>query len=270
VTDRIHHLNPATMFPAAGRVPRLMPRRLVAHCLLVEGPSGLTLVDTGLGTEDLAEPVRLGRPFLAMVGPRLDPAETAVAQVRALGHRPADVSDIVLTHLDCDHAGGLGDFPRARVHVHAAELAAARARRSAREQGRYVPAQWAHGPRWVEHAGPGGAGWFGFTAIPVVGDDVLLVPLPGHTRGHSAVAVRRPAGGWLLHAGDAYFAAGEKEQPPTCPPGLRLFQNAVQMDRAARLGNAERLRDLHAREPAEVTIFCAHDESELAALSPRS
>ena len=270
MTDRIHHLNAATMCPAAGRLPRplpdLMPRTLVAHCLLVERPDGLTLVDTGLGTGDLSDPGRLGRPFLATVGPRLDPAETAVAQVRALGYQPADVRDIVVTHLDCDHAGGLGDFPHARVHVHAAELAAARARRSAREKGRYVPVQWGHGPRWVEHGGTGDVDWFGFAATPVVGDDVWLVPLPGHTRGHSAVAVRRPDGGWLLHAGDAYFFAGEKEQPPTCPPGLRLFQAAVQMDRTARLANADRLRELHARQRPEVTIFCAHDESELIAL----
>ena len=64
--------------------------------------------------------------------------------------------------------------------------------------------------------------------------------------------------------------------PPTCPPGLRLFQAAVQLDRGARLANAERLRDLHARQGSvlsgdrsiqdQVTIFCAHDENELAAL----
>jgi hypothetical protein len=32
----------------------------------------------------------------------------------------------VVTHLDLDHAGGLGDFPDAEVHVHAHELSAAR------------------------------------------------------------------------------------------------------------------------------------------------
>ena len=50
----------------------------------------------------------------------------------------------------------------------------------------------AHGPLWTEH-GAGGEAWFGFTAVRAVGDDVLLVPLRGHTRGHCAVAVRRPA-----------------------------------------------------------------------------
>ena len=66
-----------------------------------------------------------------------------------------------------------------------------------------------------------GDDWFGFDAVTALGDDVLLVPLRGHTRGHCGVAVRRPDGGWLLHAGDAYFHAGEKHTPPSPRPGSR-------------------------------------------------
>ena len=269
VTSRVHHLNCATMRPPAGRT-RLMPDRLVAHCLLVEGATGLTLVDTGIGTGDVADPRRLGAPFVATVGAVLDLDETALMQVRALGHDPADVRDVVVTHLDLDHAGGLGDFPQARVHVHADELAAARARRHPKEKGRYLHAQWAHRPHWVEHRAEhrtGGEEWFGFEAVRAVDEDVLLVPLRGHTRGHSAVAVRRPSGGWFLHAGDAYFFHGEKERPPSCPSGLRAFQNLVQMDKRARLANAERLRSLHTDHGDEVTLFSAHDAVELEALT---
>jgi len=253
------------MRPPAGRTA-LMPDRLVAHCLLVEAAAGLTLVDTGIGTGDVADPRRLGAPFVAAVGAALDLEETAVMQVRALGYDPADVRDVVVTHLDLDHAGGLGDFPRARVHVHADELLAARSRRHPKERGRYIAAQWAHGPDWVEH-GPGGDDWFGFGAVRAVGEDMLMVPLPGHTRGHSAVAVRRPSGGWFLHAGDAYFFHAEKLRPPRCPSGLRAFQNMVQMDRRARLANVERLRALHARHAADVTVFSAHDARELETLA---
>lgn len=265
MTSRVHHLNCATMRPPAGRTP-LMPDRLVAHCLLVEGATGLTLVDTGIGTGDVADPRRLGAPFVAVTGAALDLDETAVMQVRTLGYDPADVRDVVLTHLDLDHAGGLGDFPRARVHVHAEELAAARSRRHPKEKGRYIAAQWAHGPAWVEHR-TGGDDWFGLGAVRAVDEDVLLVPLPGHSRGHSAVAVRRPSGGWFLHAGDAYFFHGEKERPARCPSGLRAFQNLVQMDRRTRHANAERVRELHARHAGEVTVFSAHDAHELAALA---
>ncbi len=261
----VHHLSCATMCPAAARLPGLMPPRLVAHCLLVEGEDGLTLVDTGFGTGDVADPRRLGRPFTAVIGARFDPAETALAQVQALGFSASDVRRIVVTHLDLDHAGGLGDFPDAQVHVHADELAAAR-RPTARERARYIAAQWAHGPSWVEHRADQGESWFGFESVSVIDDGLVLVPLKGHTRGHSGVGVRRPNGDWLLHAGDAYFFHGEKEQPPSCPPGLRAFQRLVEIDHRSRVENQERLRRLHADHSDEVTVFSAHDETEFLAL----
>jgi glyoxylase-like metal-dependent hydrolase (beta-lactamase superfamily II) len=261
----VRHLNCATMRPPAARLG-IMPDHLVAHCLLVEGPDGLTLVDTGIGAGDIADPKRLGGAFVKAVGARLDLAETAVAQVQALGYRPADVRDIVVTHLDLDHAGGLGDFPHARVHVFGDELAAARARSHPKEKGRYLAVQWAHGPDWVEHSAAGSESWFGFEAVQAVGEDVLLVPLRGHTRGHCGVAVRRPSGGWFLHAGDGYFFHGEKERTPSCPSGLRVFQTMVQMDKRARHANQERLRELHGGHGDEVTVFSAHDASEYDAL----
>jgi glyoxylase-like metal-dependent hydrolase (beta-lactamase superfamily II) len=271
VTSAIRHLNCATMSIGLAMGGRVAPARLVAHCLLVEGERGLTLVDTGFGTADLAEK-RMGRAFIRLAGPALDPAETAVAQVRAAGYDAGDVTDIVLTHLDLDHAGGLGDFPGARVHVFGDELAAATARATLPEKNRYLPAQWAHGPRWIEHD-VAGDGWCGFEAVQVLSDDVLLVPLRGHTRGHCGVAVRRPSGGWFLHAGDGYFHHGEKEAPPTCPKGLSAFQALVQMDRRARHANADRIRSLHAEHGPDsgsadpVTVFSAHDAVEYDALA---
>ncbi|QNN54455.1 MBL fold metallo-hydrolase [Nocardioides mesophilus] len=266
---RIHHLNCATMRPAAARLG-VMPERLVAHCLLIESDAGLTLVDTGIGARDVADPKRLGPGFARLVGAALDPAETALAQVQALGLDPRDVRDLVLTHLDLDHAGGIPDFPEARVHVSAEELAAAQARRSPREKGRYLPVQW-DAATWATHEAGAAVDWFGFGALPVVGDDVLLVPLPGHTRGHSAVAVRRPSGGWLLHCGDAYFFHGEVETPRQCPVGLRAFQSLVQMDRGQRHANQDRLRELHA-DPrgGDVTMFSAHDAVEFDRLRGRT
>lgn len=270
MTSAIHHLDCAPMAPALAFGGRLTPTRMVAHVLVVEGPHGLTLVDTGFGTEDLASR-RMGRPFIKLMGLSLDPAHTALAQVRAMGFSPDDVRDIVVTHLDLDHAGGIGDFPSARVHVYADELAAARARMTLREKNRYIPGQWASA-RWTPRS-VHGDDWMGFNSVAVIGEDVVLVPLRGHTRGHSGVAVRRPQGGWLLHAGDAYFSAGEKLRPPTCPSGLAFFQAAIQMDGPARVTNQERLRELHATHgPGSgadeiVTVFSAHDAAEFDALA---
>ena len=265
MTTRIHHLNCGTMRPLGAPGGRLMPRRMVAHCLLVERPEGLVLVDSGFGTGDLADKRRLGRPFLAGVRPVLDGSETAQAQNRALGFSPDDVTDVVLTHLDVDHVGGIGDFRGARIHVDAAEHAAAMDPKTAVEKRRYIPAQWAHGPRWELHEA-GGDDWFGFSGVKAVGEDVVLIPLRGHTRGHSGVAVRQDDGGWTLHAGDSYFWAGELETPPVLNSGLVGFQKLMAVYESQRRSNQERLRELRLSNP-EITIFSAHDAAEFAMLS---
>lgn len=254
----IHHLNCATMRPP------LAPQ-MVAHVLLLERPDGLALVDTGFGTADLAQPKRLGRPFVAAVRPTLDAEETALAQVRARGFDPEDVTDILLTHLDLDHAGGIGDFPNARVHVHAKEHDAA-LHPSMREKARYVQAQWSHAPRWETHREEG-EDWFGFASVTALSDDVVIIPLHGHTRGHAGVAVRKDDGTWLLHAGDAFFHGGQVQDPPTCPASLAAFQRLMGVDNRARVANLERLQELARGHGGEVTVFCAHDKAQYDALA---
>ena len=134
-----------------------------------------------------------------------------------------------------------------------------------RERARYLAAHWAHGPRWVQHD-VGGEEWFGFESVRVLpGSDaeILLIPLVGHTLGHSGVAVR-DGDRWLLHCGDAYFHHGEVQTPPHCPPGLSAFQALNQVDGAGRRQNSERLRELAQRHGDEVELICSHDASTLA------
>ena len=63
-----------------------------------------------------------------------------------------------------------------------------------------------------------------------------------------------------------YFSAGDKQRPRECPRTLRILQTALAHDNKARLANLERIHELHAAHADEVTVFCAHDASELAAL----
>lgn len=272
---RIHHLNCGSMCPIGKRLINgdggwLASAHMCCHCLLIEGRNGLTLVDTGLGTGDVTDPKRLGMPFVSVVRPRLLMQETAIQQIRDLGLDPRDVRHIVPTHLDLDHAGGLSDFPGAQVHVYRTELDAALARSSFRERDRYIPAQWAHGPKWSPREVTGES-WFGFDAVralPDADEEVLLVPLTGHTRGHCGVAVRTDRG-WLLHCGDAYFFRGEMDADPHCPVGLSLFQTLLQMHGPSRLANQKRLRELKQAHGDEVTIFSAHDPVELSNMRTR-
>lgn len=267
---RVRHLNCGTMHPPASRLVNgdrslLTPGRLVCHCLLVEAGDRLVLVDTGIGLSSVNRPTEcLGRRFLRTTRPRLEPRETAVRQVTELGYSADDVTDIVLTHLDVDHAGGLADFPRARVHVYGTELRSAQTPTTSLERNRYRRALWSHGSRWVVHELADGDHWRGFQAVRQperLPDGMLLVPLAGHTRGHVGVAVDTGAG-WLLHAGDAYFYRKEMATPPQCTPGLTAFQVLMQADGITRRHNQERLRELVAQYD-DVTVFCTHDPVEL-------
>jgi glyoxylase-like metal-dependent hydrolase (beta-lactamase superfamily II) len=260
---RVHHLNCGSLRPFGGRFidgrPGYLRRaRMVCHCLLVETDDGLTLVDTGVGPRDTLPGI-----FTAVTNPTMDVEETAARQVVRLGYEVADVRHIVLTHMDLDHAGGVKDFPRAKVHVYAEELRNALAQHDRSDRMRFRPAQWA-GADFETYTADGDE-WFGFEAVrPLkgLGEDIVLVPLAGHTRGHAGVAVRTD-GKWLLHAGDSYFFHREMDAAqPYCTPGLTLFQRIVETERGPRLANQDRLRSLVRDHDDEVDVFSAHDPVE--------
>jgi glyoxylase-like metal-dependent hydrolase (beta-lactamase superfamily II) len=254
------------MCPVGGRLVSGDPNvnaRLVCHCLLIETDGGLVLVDTGFGTGDVLHPEKVGGEVRTFARPLFSIEETARRQIENLGFRVEDVRHVVPTHLDVDHASGLPDFPEATVHIFKREHDAFMSPRTFIERKRYRRHHVAHGPKWKLYE-EGGEPWFGF---PCVRDleglppEILLVPLVGHTRGHSAVAVQT-GDRWLLHAGDSYFYRGEKEPLARCPQGLAWFQRIVAVDDKQRLMNQQRLRELEANERANVTIFCAHDPVE--------
>src|SRR5260221_6927721 len=98
---RVHHLNCGTMCPYGKRLfggegPG-NTMKWICHCLLIESPAGLVLVDTGFGLEDIADRyARLGKAFVTVARLQLDPSETAVRQIEALGYTARDVRHIVI------------------------------------------------------------------------------------------------------------------------------------------------------------------------------
>lgn len=254
------HLNAGTLNPPCQRLINgtggLTERgRMICHCLLVRRDARLILVDVGLGTRDLADPAgRLGRPFVRLAAPALVAAEPLAAQLAARGIEPAEVTDVVLTHLDLDHAGGLADFPAARIHVAAAAFGSAVPTVHPRHRTRYRPVQWAHGPRWNPLALTDR--WRDRAAVRLPGlDDVWLVAADGHAAGHVGVAVGREDG-WLFHAGDAFFSgatlAGRR------PPLLTgLAERVMAADARAWRSTRAWLRELAAE--ASVTVVNSHD-----------
>lgn len=247
---RVHHLNCGTMnTPGA---------RMVCHVLLVEADNGLVLVDTGFGSQDCLDPSRVG-PFRHAIRPVFQQSETAAQQIAQLGFQRSDVRHIVLTHFDFDHIGGIADFPDAQVHVTAAEARGAVHAPSLRERLRYRSVQWAHGPNLVEHDADGES-WRGFASakpLSAIGEGVVLIPMPGHTRGHAAVAI--DAGErWILHAGDAFYHSGTLDGSGV-PLMLRTYEGLFAFDRKQLRDNQARLAELHGRGEPDLAIVCAHD-----------
>ncbi len=122
-----------------GNVPKVLWNReqpadesnriqLAARCLLLRGEGRIALVDTGCGTK-LSEKER----EIFVVDHTEDSLLTNLA---AHGVQPEDVTDVIITHLHFDHAGGgttrqsdgtVGPtFPNATYHVQRSNLATAR------------------------------------------------------------------------------------------------------------------------------------------------
>ena len=194
----IHFLN---CFTCNARYPRHW--RSGTLCLLLESDNGLVLVDTGLGTRDYVHMPGILQIFKLLTIVPLEPEEAAIHQIKKLGYLPEDVRHIVLTHMHFDHAGGLPDFPWARVHVHRREYDTVKFRKIRRwTDGGYNRSILDHKPDIALYEGRGER-WYDFDAIRLPFDpEMYLLPLFGHSAGHCGVAVKDD-GGWVLHVADA-------------------------------------------------------------------
>lgn len=144
------------------------------------------LVDTGY---DAAEAKARDRPI------RRD----ARAALAPLGLAPDDITQLIVTHLHYDHAGGLHLFPNATIHLQAAEMAYATGPCMCHDTLR-MPFTADHvceaikrvySGRCIFHDGDG-----------EISDGVTVHCIGGHSRGLQAVRVRTQAG-WLCLASDA-------------------------------------------------------------------
>jgi len=254
---KIYHLNCGSMYP-------LFPPNTqgILYCLLIETNDGLVLVDTGFGVQDYQSPTMFIRIFMASLGMKDSAEETAEFHVQNLGFLKSDVKHIVLTHMHCDHAGGLRDFPDAKVHIHSIEYEAIQNPKGFKERF-YEPAHWAHNPDWVFYRPEGGQDWFGFNSMPVqtgLNLDIRLVPLPGHTRGHCGVAIETDQG-WLFHCGDATYPFYHKIKPapPFKPLPFYVMSPPKWLEKSLIGENTPRLRELHTKHSDSIEFICSSD-----------
>jgi glyoxylase-like metal-dependent hydrolase (beta-lactamase superfamily II) len=245
----VHHLN-------CGYLQRDGSPRIGCHCLLLEEKGKVTLIDSGIGMQDVLHPEeRIGADRIRQFGFQFDLQQTAFHQLERMGINAKDVSDCVCSHLDTDHTGGLADFPHATVHVSAAEL-------KSFDEGhpRYTKSQLAHKPVFKTYDAFN-IPWFGFGTTPLelsYSSTVLLVWTPGHTLGHCGVAIQQ-GNHWIFFTGDAYYLRGElfNDHHPALP-----ISKASAVDEAQWWNSFKQIRYLVTKHADKITVFGYHDPTE--------
>lgn len=148
--------------------------------------SEVVLVDTGYDAE---EAKARGRPI------RLDP-RIALAP---FGITPEDVTQIIVTHLHYDHAGGLHLFPNATLHLQAAEMAYATGPCMCHDTLR-MPFTADHICEAVKRLYAGKVMFYDGDAQ--VAEGITVHCIGGHSRGLQCVRVSTKSG-WMVLASDA-------------------------------------------------------------------
>ena len=144
------------------------------------------LVDTGY---DYEEGKRRGRPIL------VDPREALLPlRVDAMA-----VTDVIVTHLHYDHAGGLALFPNARLHIQSTEMAFATGACMCDEKIR-DPFSAKHVCEAIRRLYSGKVVFY--DGDGAIADGVTVHCIGGHSKGLQCVRVRTGSG-WLVLASDA-------------------------------------------------------------------
>ena len=155
--------------------------------------------------------------------------------------------------------------------MHAKEKDAALARATFNQKQRYRSLQFVHGPAWETYEALGEP-WKGVPAVRQLAGlppDILALPMPGHSRGHAAIAVDT-GHGWLVHGGDAYFHRSVTERGDTSgmPWALRGVERFIAFDYKSVRANHANFAELAKHD--DVTIFSSHDPVEYERLRAAS
>ncbi|AYF75227.1 MBL fold metallo-hydrolase [Nocardia yunnanensis] len=200
---------------------------------VVTGAGGVTLVDAGYPRD----------------------TEAVLRSVREIGHDPADIAAVLLTHAHLDHIGAIPTLvERYGVPVYTGAEEVRHAKREYLQQ--ITPKQMVQrlgtrrGIVWVSQTLRVCAGHIGMsvpTATPADADTLAAlpggfveVPTPGHTNGHTAYLM--PSEG-VLFSGDALVTG----HPLLLEDGLQLLPDFFNHDEAGTLASARGLGAVEAR-----------------------
>ena len=157
---------------------------------LIETKHGRILYDVGCDYRKITDPALREQWYgdFPMGAPSMREEQRLPAHFARLGLTPADIDLVFLGHLHFDHAGGLCEVCGAEVHVHGAELEAARAK----ADDAYFVDDFAGDYNWKIQSDE-------YDLLP----GVRAINTPGHTAGHMSLLIELPKGKPVILAGDA-------------------------------------------------------------------
>jgi glyoxylase-like metal-dependent hydrolase (beta-lactamase superfamily II) len=232
--------------------------------ILIERNHDLVLFDTGIGTrieEEMRPPIYWGNLFFHrfVMRTRFNPRHDALThQLQRLGFKPADVKNVIISHLHWDHAGGMRDFPHAHFFVGHREwdfvsgLSGMSLLKNA-----FITEQFCGAGLDIELIETDPRKPFkNFPAsYDVFGDgSMVLVDLPGHSPGLLGLYVTLPSGRRFLFSADTfYFPEGLEERLPKSA----LMQSLVSEGPEAG-ASIDRVYELMKSDP-QLEIVGSHD-----------
>lgn len=167
----------------------------------VETASGWILLEAGFSRAFLADEAAQDAVYRGGPRPEGLPGEPLVAALGEVGLSLADIRLACVSHLHCDHSGGIPLLAGAGIpiHVHADELAFAR--EAGLREGYHAPDLPLQAP------------WETFTGDRELAPGVVALETPGHTPGHVSYRVDLPeTGPWLLAIDAADLAENVNER----------------------------------------------------------
>ncbi|MBD0425525.1 N-acyl homoserine lactonase family protein [Aquisalinus flavus] len=186
-----------------------MAGTLTDSCYLIRHPQGDLLWDLGLPAALLEAGPQTDGPFTVSL-------ERSIAdQLAELGLSPADIDYMSISHMHFDHTGQPEAAAGATWLVHEAEYDAMFAEETA---GQYQ-------------------GFTGFETAKFTGDydvfgdgSVMILELPGHTPGHTALQVELADTGTVLLTGDLYHLNQSREERQVPRFNVDVEQTLASMD----------------------------------------
>ena len=217
-------------------------KKLVASCYLIRHGKEYMMWDTGLDAGLIGNPMDNEDQTMSL-------NRSVADQLASIGVKPEQIGTVGISHDHADHTGQAAQFSKARLLIGKGDwdrLKAPAGDNAFMKMAQGHLEEWLAGPRPAE---------------PVAGDkdvygdgSVIMLALPGHTPGHTALLVRLKSGPVLLSGDQYHFTEQVKNR------GVPAFN----VDRSDTLASHDRFDRIATNVKAKVVI--QHEPGDIAKL----